>query len=467
MSFHAWVALTGVLLLMLALSSAYLKQLPVTASVVYLLVGFAIGPIGFGVIRIEIREAAPWLERLTQIAVIVSLFFSGLRLRVPWNGPAWRAAYILAGPGMLVTIAGIAVFARFALGLDLATALLLGAVIAPTDPVLAGMVAVNNAADRDRMRYGLSGEAGLNDGLAFPFVLLALQWNSHGGAGVWIGEWALRHLAWSVPVALGIGFLMGHGVGLITIRFRNQQRTTSAASDFLALALIALAFALAEAVGATGFLAAFAAGVGLRHAEVKVVMATPHPAARNAPTEEFDQAEIAGSHPPAETLVGAVTTTRELRLPAAAAGVVIAELVTFGDTAERLLEFFLIVLVGITVSVHWDPRAIPLAAVLFLVIRPLGTWFLCARAPVSTTQRWLMGWFGVRGIASVYFVTYILGQGARGRFAIDTTDLTISVIALSILVHGLTALPVISWYERRLARHKVADEGGVVTAVRA
>src|SRR6185295_5765401 len=98
MSFHAWVAITGVLLLVLALSSAYLKQLPVTASVVYLLVGFGLGPIGFGVIRIEVREAAPWLERLTQIAVIVSLFFSGLKLRVPWNGPAWRAAYILAGP---------------------------------------------------------------------------------------------------------------------------------------------------------------------------------------------------------------------------------------------------------------------------------------------------------------------------------------------------------------------------------
>ena len=112
--------------------------------------------------------------------------------------------------------------ARLVLGVDTAVALLLGAVLAPTDPVLAAAVSVNNAADHDRLRYGLSGEAGLNDGMAFPFVIFALLWSQHGGAGGWIGAWVLHRVVWAIPAGLLLGYALGTGVGRLAIGLRSS-----------------------------------------------------------------------------------------------------------------------------------------------------------------------------------------------------------------------------------------------------
>src|ERR671921_260611 len=277
MTFLGWMALVGGLLLLMALSSAYLRNLPISTSAIYLALGLAIGPLGFDWIRIDLGEDVRWFERLTEVGVIVALFVGGLKLRLPLNDPAWIAAYRLGGPIMLATIAGVALCAMLLLGLDPATALILGAVLAPTDPVLAGTVKVSSAGDHDRMRYGLSGEAGLNDGAAFPFVIFGLLWAEHGGAGEWITGWALHRLLWAVPAGLLLGFLLGRGVGRLAIWLRTHQQDTGAPSDFLALALIALSYVGAEFIGAWGFLATFAAGVGLRHAELHVSQETPHP----------------------------------------------------------------------------------------------------------------------------------------------------------------------------------------------
>ena len=183
MNFLGWMALAGGLLLFMALSSAWIRNLPISTSAIYLALGLAIGPLGLDWLRIDLREEVGWLERLTEVAVIVALFVGGLKLRLPLRDPAWVAARRLGGPIMLVSIAGVAVSAMLLLGLNPATAFLIGAVLAPTDPVLAGTVKVSSAGDHDRMRYGLSGEAGLNDGAAFPFVIFGLLWAQHGGAG--------------------------------------------------------------------------------------------------------------------------------------------------------------------------------------------------------------------------------------------------------------------------------------------
>ena len=119
---------------------------------------------------------------------------------------AWSAAFRLAAPVMIASIVGVAAFAHFVFGLDWAISILLGAVLAPTDPVLASSVSVNDAGDEDRMRYGLSGEAGFNDGAAFPFVVFALLWMENGGVGDWVGGWALHRLVWAIPAGLLFGF---------------------------------------------------------------------------------------------------------------------------------------------------------------------------------------------------------------------------------------------------------------------
>ena len=440
MSFHGWMTLAGVVLLLLALSSAYLRNLPVSTSAIYLALGAALSPLGAGWISIDLREDLPWFERLTESAVILALFVGGLKLRLPLRDPAWRAAYRLAGPVMVAGIIGVALAAHLLLGLDPATSILAGAVLAPTDPVLAGAVKVDTADDRDRVRYGLSGEAGLNDGAAFPFVVFGLLWAERGGPGDWLAEWALHRLVWAVPAGLGLGFVLGRSVGRLAIWLRSRQQDTGAPSDFLALALIALSYVAAEAVGAWGFLATFAAGVGLRHAELHVVTRSPHPQHPNEGPE---------SHPPAEHLVGASVDAEELREPAVAAGVLVAETISFGDTAERLLEVLLVVLVGICLARHWDPRAIPLALALLLVIRPLTVRLLLAGTPTDTGQRWLMGWFGIRGIGSLYYLSYAQSHGVSSDTAEELAALTISTVAISIVLHGVTARPILARYERR------------------
>ena len=445
MTFLAWMALGAILLLLIALASPHIQRLPISTAAIYLGLGLALGPAGFGVARIDIGEAAPWVERVTEVALILSLFVGGLKLRLPIRHPAWRAAYRLAGPVMLFCIVGIAALLMAGFGLAAGPALLIAAVLAPTDPVLAGAVSVNDAADHDRMRYGLSGEAGLNDGMAFPFVIFALLWMEHGGAGDWIPAWALQRLLWAVPAGLLAGYLIGRGFGRLAIGLRVRHRDTMAPSDFLALGVIALAYVVTTAIGGWGFLAAFAAGVGLRRAETSIVSAQPQRAAGGDP---------AHLHRPAEALIGGPVQEHELDNPVVAAGVLVSEALSFGDTAERLLEVVLVLLVGILLPLYWDARALPLATALFFIVRPIGARLLLRGTPTTPAEQWLMGWFGVRGIGSLYYLSYAIVHDIPGGVARDAAGLTISTVAISIILHGALAQPVLDRYERAVARRR-------------
>ncbi len=444
MSFLAWMTMAGSLLLVMALMSAFLRQLPVTSSLIYLALGLAISPLWLNLISIDFIRESVVFEHLAEVAVIISLFVCGLKLRLPLGHSAWVPAFLLAGPVMIASIAGVAAFSHWVLGFGWPAAFLLGAVLAPTDPVLAGMVSVNDARDEDRMRYGLSGEAGFNDGAAFPFVIFALLWMEHGRVDGWAAGWAMHRLVWAIPAGLVIGFSLGKWVGHFAIRLRNRNPDTGAPDDFLALALIALAYAGAEAAGAWGFLAVFAAGLGFRRTEVLTTEA--HPAA-HAP-------ETSGTpHPPAEHLVKKAVTEEDLKHPTKAAGHMVGEIITFGDTAERLLEVMLVVLLGICLATHWDWRAVPLALVLFGVLRPLFTQLFLIGTRTRLSQRGLMGWFGIRGIGSLYYLAYALNHGLDAQ-ASEIVALTLSVVALSVAVHGFSS-PLLHFYEKIPTRYRL------------
>jgi NhaP-type Na+/H+ or K+/H+ antiporter len=440
MGFYGWVAFAGVLLLLMALSSAWIRRLPISTAMICLGVGALLGPWGFDLIGIDPLGSAEVVLRLTELGVVFSLFASGLKLRLPVRDPAWRAAYWLAGPVMLACIAGVALAAWGLLGVAPWFALLLGATLAPTDPVLASEVSVNDAADRDRLRYGLSGEAGLNDGMAFPFVFLALAWREHGEIGPWVWGWAASRLLWGVPVALGVGFLAGHVVGRLAIELRTRQRDTQAPSDLLALALIALAYVGTETIGALAFLAVFAAGVGLRRAEMHVVRNSPHP----------ELEDPSRPHPPAEELVGPQVREEDLGAPAVAAGVLVAETLSFGATAERILEVLLVMSVGVAMGFSWDPRGLVLAALLFLLVRPAAVLLLLAQTPTTRSQRAMMAAFGVRGIGSVFYVAFAATHGLTAEEAHHLAGLVAPVVAASIVLHGATAQWALTRYERGL-----------------
>ena len=443
MTFILWMAVLGAVLLTLALTSSYLRWMPVTTSAVCLLLGIAIGPLGADLLYLDIKDSSRWMEHLTEVAVLFSLFVSGLKLRLPLRHRTWRIAFGMAGPVMLLTILGTCLVLHYLLQLSWGVSLLVGAMLAPTDPVLAGLVQVNNAQDYDPLRFGLSGEAGLNDGTAFPFVIFGLLFMQHGGFdGDWLGGWVLKNLLWAVPAGLLIGYWMGRGIGRVTLRMRiTNADSTLSPNDYLTLALIALAYVTAEAVGGYGFLAVFAAGLGLRKAEVKSTGNSDTPAEHLAqPVVGHLEVE------PERALHGDVSQLQDTQI---AAGVMMNDMLSFGSLVERSMEVFLVTLLGIVLVSHWDWRALAVAALLFGVIRPVSVFAMPWGSLLDRRQRGLMSWFGIRGIGSIYYLFYALNHGLIGTSSAVAVNLTLSVIALSIVVHGLSTQPMLGWYERR------------------
>ncbi|WP_460141733.1 cation:proton antiporter [Pseudomonas sp. S2_E01] len=445
MNFISWVAVLGAVLLTLALTSSYLRWMPVTTSAVCLVLGIAIGPSALGLLQLDMNDAATWMEHLTEVAVLFSLFVCGLKLRKPFSHINWRVAVGLAGPVMVLTIACACLALHYALQLPWGVSVLISSILAPTDPVLAALVQVNDARDDDSVRFGLSGEAGLNDGIAFPFVILGLLLVRNDAAPGFFGDWVLGSVVWAVPAGLLIGYAMGRGIGRVTLslRIKNDDSTLSP-NDYLALALIALAYVAAEAIHGYGFLSVFAAGLGLRHVEVNSA------GNDDLPAEHLVQPVV--GHQNVEPQQAVHGDTQRLEDAQVAAGIMMGDMLAFGSLVERAMEVFLVTLLGVVLIAHWDWRALLIGAALFCLIRPLSVVALPWRGSLNGHQRLLIGWFGIRGIGSLYYLFYALNHGLDPSVAKVCTDLTLSVVALSILIHGFSTQPVLTWYERRKDR---------------
>ncbi|MGY5956793.1 cation:proton antiporter [Kosakonia sp. BK9b] len=432
MGYLAWTAATGCLLLLMSLSYGWISRIPVPVFGLYLLTGIACGPWGFNIIHLDLVAHAHLTSRITEIAMAASLFITGLKIRLPLTSSYWRMGVTLALPGMLLTIAGLMVAAHFLLNLSWPLSLALAAILAPTDPVLASLVSINDARDDDRLRIALSSEAGLNDGTALPFLMLALLWHHAGGAihhEEWL-KWLGVDLVWALVGGLLIGFLLGRLVGLVATRSRHAQGEV-APSDFIALALICLSFSLAMAVSASGFLAAFAAGVGLRSAEVSVQK-------RHAGEEQDPDL-------PAEMQVNPHTRhDLEEHNPIKSVGLVIGDALSFGDTVERIFAAALVIVLGVTLSQHWDLHALLLAFILFIVIRPAAVFILTWRSQASLLHRLSLGWLGIRGIGSLNYIAYAWVHGLQGSGANLLTDTAITVVTVSVLLHGISVMPLLT-----------------------
>ncbi|WP_095187151.1 sodium:proton antiporter [Pseudomonas sp. Irchel 3E19] len=442
MTFVVWVAVLGAVLLTLALTSSYLRWMPVTTSAVCLLLGIGIGPGGLDLLKLSVDSASVWMEHLTEVAVLFSLFVCGLKLRLPLRDKRWRIAFGLAGPVMVLTIAGVCALLHWGLQLPWGPSLLIGAILAPTDPVLAALVQVNDARDVDSVRFGLSGEAGLNDGIAFPFVLLGmLMLDGSGHPDLWL-SWVMHALLWAVPAGLLTGYWMGRGIGRLTLsmRLRNDDSTLSP-NDYLALALIALAYVVAEAIGGYGFLSVFAAGLGLRQVEVSSTGASEPPA------EHLVQPVV--GHQNVEPQHAVHGDTERLQDSQVAAGIMMGDMLSFGGLVERAMEVFLVTLLGVLLVTHWDWRALLVGGVLFCVIRPVCVTLMPWGSLLEGRQRLLIGWFGIRGIGSLFYLFYALNHGLSDSVATLCTDITLSVVALSILLHGISTQPILARYEKR------------------
>ena len=196
--FNLGFALVGLLLVVMTLSSSLISRVPFSSAILYLAVGVGIGPWGLGLLVLDPVDDAHLIERLTEMAVLISLFSVGLKLDLPLRDRRWRIPVQLASVSMVITVGAITAVGVWLLNLPLGAAVLLGAILAPTDPVLASDVQVADPQDRDRLRFGLTGEGGLNDGTAFPFVMLGLGLFSLHDLGEWGWRWWAVDVVWAV-----------------------------------------------------------------------------------------------------------------------------------------------------------------------------------------------------------------------------------------------------------------------------
>lgn len=429
-----WYVIVGGVFVLMALSSSLLKRLPLSTSLLYLVVGVAIGPAGLGLLRLDPIGQADLLERLSEVAVLISLFTAGLKLRARLRDRIWRVPVRLAFGAMAITVALIAAAGVLGLGLSLGAAVLLGAILAPTDPVLASDVQVEHPTSRDRLRFGLTGEAGLNDGSAFPLVMLGLGLlGLHElGQGGW--RWALVDVVYAVSAGPLVGWLLGTAVGKLVVYLRREHREAVGLDDFLALGLIALSYGVAHALHVYGFLAVFAAGLALRHVELDEN-------GRELPTVA-DGRVAANSEE--------LATSRETA-PTYMAQAVLG----FNEQLERIGEVALAVALGVMLVPLLPaipPAALWFVPLLFFVIRPLSVALSLAGSDTDGIQRGLMGWFGIRGIGSVYYLAYAITHGVAGALAEQITALTVVTIAASIVVHGISVTPLMQLYARQRER---------------
>lgn len=426
--------LVGLLLVVMTLTSSFIARVPLSSAILYLAVGVGIGPWGLGLLVLDPVGDAPLLERLTEIAVLISLFTVGLKLDLPLRDRRWRIPVQLATVSMLITVGAITAVGVWLLHLPLGAAVLLGAILAPTDPVLASDVQVSDPQDRDRLRFGLTGEGGLNDGAAFPLVMLGLGLMSLHDLGESGWRWWAVDVLWAVVGGLVIGYLLGVVVGRAILYLRIRHREALGPDEFMVLGLIALAYGVALLCHTYGFLAVFAAGLALRRAAAE-------PAASVASPVQGDNND------------------GEAPVAAQAPGHMMESVERFNAQLERLAEVTVVLVVGALLSVvDFGTEVLWFVPVLLLVIRPLAVYAGLVGAKVERSQRRLIAWFGIRGIGSIYYLMYAVTHDLHPVIAQRLLAITLAVVVASVLLHGVSVTPLMRRYETRrktkAQRHK-------------
>lgn len=340
-------------------------------------------------------------ELVSELTVIVALFGAGMRIDSlrPWR--RWIPTFRMLGIAMPLTILAVALLGVGLAGLTVAAAILLGAVLAPTDPVLAADVQVGPPHEgmEHPVRFTLTTEAGLNDGLAFPFVYLGLIVAAEGlNPGIWAVDWFLRDIVYRVALGLAMGWLGGKALGFILFSVPRSAVLAETGSGVIALAGVLLCYGSTELIEGYGFIAVAVLGLTLRRIEEEHVF------------------------------------HRQLH--------------DFSESIEHALTALLLIALGsvmpiLFVDLTWTHLA--LAILLILVIRPLSGWIALSKTGLSSRDRAVVSVYGVRGIGSIYYLCY---AGSHIEFVNEAQlwSLIALVILISTVLHGFT----VGWAMDRL-----------------
>ena len=350
------------------------------------------------------------VEKASELAVVIALFGTGLKLDRELSAAGWKHVGRLLLVAMPLTIAAVALFGTLVMGLSLGAAIALGAILAPTDPVLAGDIGVGPPGEEDESEpnFAVTGEAGLNDGLAFPFVFLGLFVADEGGTG-WLVEWLTADVLYAILVGVAIGVAAGYSIAAAAVWLRDRELLAADLDGWLAIAAVLAIYGLTEVAGAYGFLAAFAGGLAFRRYEHE---------------HEYNRRVHDGA-----------------------------------EMVEKFTELALILLLGsmVTMSALDEPGVGGwlLVPILLLAIRPVSVTAALLGTGMPRGERSFLRWFGVRGIGSLYYAAVVVAAGVLSPGDASTIFWTTAACVIaSVVIHGVTADP--------LARRWLApaDKGG-------
>jgi NhaP-type Na+/H+ or K+/H+ antiporter len=405
-SYILTLAFVGAAILGAAVLPLLLAGRPLSFPIVYVALGMAVFALPLRLPTADPLAEGDVVERMTELAVIVSLMGAGLKIDRTIGWASWRTTRRLLVLAMPLTIAGVAILGWWAAGLAQAAALLLGAVLAPTDPVLAADVQVGppGGEAEDEVRFGLTSEAGLNDGLAFPFTNAAIAMAAAGSAGVgsWLGGWVLDDVLLKLGIGLTVGLAGGRAVGAVLFRLPTTRRIAESTEGFVSLATTLLVYGVAELCHGYGFVAVFVAAYVLRHHE-----------------RDHEYHEVL--HASSESIE---------RLVSAALLVLLGGAVVDGALAPLTL------------------RGAALGLAVVLLVRPIAGWLALLRTTMPQSERWALAFFGIRGIGSVYYLAHALNE-AEFADADQLWAIVAFVILVSVLVHGVSAAPLMKRVDAR------------------
>ena len=413
-AYEVALLVAGAIALAAAWLPAFTSSRPVSLPLVLVVLGMAAFVIPLGLPNLDLDQHLGVAERLTEVGVLVSLMGAGLKIDRPFSLRAWSSTIRLLLIGMPIGILAASLLGWWGLGLGAAGALLLGSVLAPTDPVLAadvqvGEPEVGEGADlgsEDDVRFSLTSEAGLNDALAFPFVYAAIRLSADGGDPSQVLEWFAVDVVYRLGIGLGVGLFIGWLIGRISFAPPGVLRgLADQPQGFVAVAAMLLAYGATEVIGGYGFLAVFVSALVIRSSERR---------------HEFH-----------------------------------AHLHEFVVQSEKLLVVGLLVLFGgalvggVLDGLTWPAALVSVAVV--VVVRPVASWLALTGEELTPTDRAAISVFGIKGIGSLYYLTYALNYEQFDDAQLIQATVVFAVV-VSILFHGVTATPAMAVVDRSRGR---------------
>lgn len=424
--YNLWLVIIGLSLLATAILPRLLSETPFSMPMVLLVLGYVVVALPLGLEAPDVEEHSDYIEHLTELGVIIALMGAGLKIDRAPDRKGWSVTWRLLGITMILTIGFCVLIGWWVVAFAPATAMLLGAVIAPTDPVLASEVEVGapgHGADHkmeddkitgefkeDELRFSLTSEAGLNDGLAFPFTNMAIAMAMVGAyPGNWIETWLLIHVLYELGIAVVIGLGLGYLLARIILNLPAKTDLAKAMTGLGALAATLLIYGVTEVFGGYGFIATFLGAVVIRN-------------------HRKDHHYHEAMH---------VLTEKSERM--LTAGILIG---LGGTIAGGLLE-----------PLSWP---LVLSAVLIIfIVRPLaGIIGLIGFRRSIWQERLAISFLGIRGIGSIYYLSYALNEEDFSQ-ADELWALVALVVVISIFVHGTVATPITKKLDE-LRKHKKA-----------